>query len=244
MSDIVLDTELLGQFFLFYAHKDYDIKTAARLFARLRPFVCTARQLLECGIPQEGLQAILATKGMWHIHTLSDAELSREALYSELVAQSRFQVLLAHETQFRNFVSINIHDDAEPIQLLYAGRYAPGQNRPRALLHLQKLIASAHEQIEIHDNYMDADYAPTLQQLCTGTTCRLICYTHSTRQTVLQNALRALDVEARVKPYDSRRKHDRYIVIDSQLEILLSSGVRYIQDTDKDFTYIIREKRR
>lgn len=37
------------------------------------------------------------------------------------------------------------------------------------------------------------------------------------------------------------KNHDRYIIIDDKLEIILSSGVDYLFDTGKDFTYVIRE---
>ncbi|MFK5970661.1 MAG: hypothetical protein QM487_11155, partial [Candidatus Marithrix sp.] len=36
--------------------------------------------------------------------------------------------------------------------------------------------------------------------------------------------------------------HDRYLLIDNQIEIILTSGFDYLFDKDKDFTYIVRNK--
>lgn len=35
--------------------------------------------------------------------------------------------------------------------------------------------------------------------------------------------------------------HDRYIVIDNQVQIILTSGIDYLMDKQKDFTYLIRK---
>lgn len=34
--------------------------------------------------------------------------------------------------------------------------------------------------------------------------------------------------------------HDRYIIIDKKLQVILTSGIEYLMDESKDFTYIIR----
>lgn len=34
--------------------------------------------------------------------------------------------------------------------------------------------------------------------------------------------------------------HDRYLVIDNRVEVILTSGIEYLMNTNKDFTYIIR----
>lgn len=36
--------------------------------------------------------------------------------------------------------------------------------------------------------------------------------------------------------------HDRYIMIDDMISINLTSGLEYLFNTNKDFTYIISEK--
>ena len=40
---------------------------------------------------------------------------------------------------------------------------------------------------------------------------------------------------------NNKNTHDRYIMIDNNIEIILTSGIDYLFDTSKDFTYIIRE---
>jgi len=35
--------------------------------------------------------------------------------------------------------------------------------------------------------------------------------------------------------------HDRYIIVDRKIQIILTSGIDYLIDTSKDFTYIIRK---
>ena len=34
--------------------------------------------------------------------------------------------------------------------------------------------------------------------------------------------------------------HDRYLIIDNKIEIILTSGFDYLFDNSKDFTYIVR----
>ena len=34
--------------------------------------------------------------------------------------------------------------------------------------------------------------------------------------------------------------HDRYLVLDDKLEIILTSGFDYLVKTEKEFTYIVR----
>jgi hypothetical protein len=36
--------------------------------------------------------------------------------------------------------------------------------------------------------------------------------------------------------------HDRYLLIDNQIEIILTSGFDYLFDENKEFTYIVRKK--
>lgn len=35
--------------------------------------------------------------------------------------------------------------------------------------------------------------------------------------------------------------HDRYIIVDKKIQIILTSGIDYLMDTSKDFTYIIQK---
>jgi hypothetical protein len=41
---------------------------------------------------------------------------------------------------------------------------------------------------------------------------------------------------------NSKDSHDRYLIIDNKIEIILSSGFSYLFATDKDLTLLIREK--
>ena len=35
--------------------------------------------------------------------------------------------------------------------------------------------------------------------------------------------------------------HDRYLIIDNKMEIVLTSGFQYLTDDRKDFTYLVRK---
>lgn len=37
-----------------------------------------------------------------------------------------------------------------------------------------------------------------------------------------------------------KNRHDRYLIVDEKLEIILSSGFDHLNETSSDFTYVIR----
>jgi len=162
---------------------------------------------------------------------------------------------LADETEFKcilssskcDFPYINIYDDK--IKTTLGGTFFHTENREKAKRHINKLCRKARN-ITIFDKYLTEEDARNLCQLFPKERNLTIhihnkniedkgvpVYGYQAIAKIFNNADKQWEVEGQELLVNSH--HDRYIVIDDSLAIVLTSGVANLFSNDRDFTYVI-----
>lgn len=232
INGVVLDNELFKKYHEFLNDTSKLSKTIRHLFHFMkggRVVTCT-KQYSDTGfqIPPQLEISLRRVK-------LTDLSL-------EAVAQrTPYKIILSESNS--TFPYVNINDDDEKIENDLVGSYEKDDDRQKAIMHLKSLCQRASH-IVIYDKYISRD--PTqehtdinfLEKILPKKVLQIDCYG--------LNDTGKIDLESRCSDWKvtvlqgSASHHDRYIIIDQKVEIILSSGLYHVENKDMDFTYIVR----
>lgn len=227
---VCLEDNLLGLLYAFKHGRGHDPLLAERLLHLYKPpHITNVSQLERLGIEEAPLKAQLAGSGLI---TQSIEELARKTL---------FKIILS--SQKGDFPYVNVQGD--PLQNHYTITCKPGESRVKALAHLRALLEGA-KNVVVCDRHLKTnweaarklfglfprksvaiDFAHPLKQ-SQNTALKKICSTWKLKQD-------------RTQAY--RDLHDRYLLIDRAMEVVITSGVDYLFDDSKECTLIFRIKR-
>ncbi len=247
---IVLEEKLVEAFFDFYEDKksvDKDLKL--KLFRFLKPFNITREQLEKYYSKISKLPDAMKIQAMlnneyWFVAKKEDfQDFSMENPFSaeimeKLVEKSCYKILLVQQYNANSTIKeVNINELTA--QFPYVEKIKKSESKKIAQAHLINLMKHAYK-IEIIDRYCHkvlTQIQNLLKQANCLDTCDITIYTESTGN--MSFAL--IDKKIKIKPYKDKL-HDRYLIIDDKVEIILSSGFQYLFDDKKELTYIITEK--
>lgn len=159
----------------------------------------------------------------------------------ELAGKTIYKIVLSDSRD--EFPYVNVMDDAEPVKPMTGGCFFRDMPREKAKRHIAELCASAKRSILIYDAYLDRDPGPVTDLLSTFLPDRKLDIIHHPGQL-------PPDMQARLKRLHSNftfvekvmpTHHDRYIIVDDKIEIILTSGFYNLATTVKELTYIVRE---
>ena len=165
---------------------------------------------------------------------------------------SRFLPLLDKIPKFRlilcddndKFPNVNIFSDR--IENNLSATFKKDDPRDKAIEHFKALFKDA-KSIFIYDNYLYENHnLASLEKFIEE--CKIQCNIYLDRNTYnkintnknLSPKIKKIAID-KAHNLNNKNTHDRYIMIDNNIEIILTSGIDYLFDTSKDFTYIIRE---
>lgn len=179
-----------------------------------------------------------------YLSALSEFEINISLL--DLAKQTKLKLILSNDKNHYPYVNIN----GDVINNNISATFRPEETRQKAKEHFKNLLNDA-KTILIKDDYMFNNFnnfnnfsrfAKELipkKQLNIFYDCK-----HSNINTQQHiSDLKKIHNEWKImKDKDDLYKntHDRYILINQEIEIILSSGISYLYDEDKDFTYTIR----
>ena len=166
---------------------------------------------------------------------------------------SRFLPLLDKIPKFRlilcddndKFPNVNIFSDR--IENNLSATFKKDDPRDKAIEHFKALFKDA-KSIFIYDNYLYENHnLASLEKFIEE--CKIQCNIYLDRNTYnkintnknLSSKIKSKIAIDKAHNLNNKNTHDRYIMIDNNIEIILTSGIDYLFDTSKDFTYIIRE---
>ncbi|MCR8678913.1 MULTISPECIES: hypothetical protein [Campylobacter] len=166
---------------------------------------------------------------------------------------SRFLPLLDKIPKFRlilcddndKFPNVNIFSDR--IENNLSATFKKDDPRDKAIEHFKALFKDA-KSIFIYDNYLYENHnLASLEKFIEE--CKIQCNIYLDRNTYnkiktnknLSPKIKYKIAIDKAHNLNNKNTHDRYIMIDNNIEIILTSGIDYLFDTSKDFTYIIRE---
>lgn len=160
-----------------------------------------------------------------------------------LAKQTKLKIILSNKKA--EFPYININNDKLENNL--SATFKHNESRNKAKEHIRALFENANN-ILICDKYIQDNFdnfrnfikecLPD-KQINLFFTFRLDNARESEIKTINNKYLIKND---RNNNYPVSSTHDRYILIDQKIEIILTSGIDYLYDESKDFTYIIRKK--
>ena len=163
----------------------------------------------------------------------------------DLAKHTKTKLILSNDKG--NFPYVNINNDV--IENNLSATFAENINRDKAKEHIRALLENANY-IVICDEYIVQNFQNFKKfiQECVPKkilTIEIIPSSkpeHLIKQEHLTEIKHICYDKYKVKPAQQiNTKHDRYIKVDNQIEIILTSGIDYLMDISKDFTYIVRK---
>lgn len=176
-----------------------------------------------------------------------DKNLEKQMICSGLKKQELEELAMCHtiykiilNTKNNAFPYVNIMDEQnEKIENNISSSYDIADSRQKAFSHL-KAICTHTKRLTLFDRYFSKkDYNAT-------TLCRLL---PKKKIDIYYNCISSEDIKRMqdecpawnfIHSPNVTGRHDRYLIVNDAIEIILSSGFDHLGQTSGDFTYIIR----
>lgn len=222
----VLSDTLYKQYYLFKEHQDYDKDIILHLLKfRCAEFLTNTKQLDDIGIGEN------VSKGLYN--SLKHARFTKQTL-EELAIKTDYKLILCNNKS--DYPYVNIMSDQ--ISSNITGCFYRNVPRDKAIQHIRALCRDA-KKICLYDNYLKED-TKVLKLILPNKRIELIYHPKHLEANAIAD-LQSYNALWTLIPNDSLlTHHDRYIVIDDKMEIILSSGFAYLDLTSKELTYVIR----
>jgi len=227
---LVLSDELLKEFYNFKHNKKFNNQIVEKLLHFYKIHITNIEQLKRIGVIDSSL-----------FQSLSQNNLISQTL-EELSKITIFKIIL--NTVKDKYPYLNIKKDK--LENNITSTYKKQEIRNKSREYIKELLSGA-KYIFIYDLYIMNNWNTTkrfFDELIPKKSLTIF-YT--------DNHLKQNDISKIKQIYkwtikeDTTNKqisnlHDRYLIIDNKIEIILTSGFDYLFDESKDFTYIMRMK--
>jgi len=234
---IALSDKLLNEFFNFKKGTGFDKEIIPYLFKYLQPFSITREQLESLN-----LDVAIKSKIMSGGDIISPSSATNQ---NNLINSTLYKIMLTDDKN--DYPYVNILSDE--IEINYTATYKSGENRDKVKNHMKKLLSNV-SMIIIVDKYLSPPSNPQWNKIFNllkyilpnqNVTIK-IYYDRENSMRDIKNLLETFNNKWYIdlKEFDNSI-HDRYIETD-KLKIVLSSGFLNLANTNKDFTYIVKEK--
>lgn len=228
-KDLVLDDDLLIQYLDFInGHKEKDATISALLYYYRHDHLTNIAQLerIDRRLPPQVMSQ------MTHRPEKRDE-------IEQLATRTKYKVILS-EKKPSAFPYLNIHDDV--FDNVFFAAFKRHESRDKAIVHLKALCAKA-KVIYLYDEYFSRQGVENVQMLENILPKKKIKILYK-KEHIEDSDLRHLqaicpDWDFEVKNFLTL--HDRYIIIDDKIEVILTSGFYHFSLTTKDCSYIVRE---
>jgi hypothetical protein len=229
LFSVALEDDLLGVLHAFKHGREYDAHLAEKLLHLYKPpHITNVSQLERLGIEEAPLKSQLAGAGF-----VSQS-------IEELAAKTLYKIVLSSRSS--RFPYVNIQGDQ--LGNHYTITCKPGDPRTKALAHLKALLEDA-KHVLLCDRHLATNWATckTLFEFFPRSALS-IDFAYPLEQSH-KTALKKGCADWKLKQDRSqvyRNLHDRYLLIDRRLEIIITSGIDYLFDNTKECTLIFRPK--
>ena len=227
---IVLSDDLLKEYYQFKHNGSYDNESIQNLFNYYKsPHITNVAQLQRIGIANSALFSQLLQSNLTHQTLLG------------LCDKTIFKVILNQESSYYPYV--NIFGDV--IENNYTSTYK-NTSRIKAQEHIKSLLKDATN-IFIYDKHFENNWNQTkkfFEELVPKKRLTLFYkeYHLQNKKSEIKKICEEWTIREDRFHHQHKNLHDRYLIIDNKIEIILTSGFDYLFDESKDFTYIVREK--
>lgn len=240
MFAIALEDDLAQELCNFKQQENYDDKIVERILYHYKAPILVSQQYMKAYYSDEAtLSPILGAN--------NDIDFER-TLEELATTQTLYKIILSKDKS--EFPFVNIFKDK--LENNFTATFIKNEERLKAKEHFKALFNEA-KSLFIYDNFLHCENVqkafeefakecfpkkqlnifypaslPFNQNLCTH--LRELCQDWQIKQ----------NQDTQINS-NYTNLHDRYIIIDKKLQVILTSGIDYLMNISKDFTYIIRE---
>ena len=225
---VVLSDELFVQYYAFKSQQGFDEQKVKAMLHYFKDMLYTNLRQYE----QHGIEPENKSLKNQLVHNSN-----KRKSVEELAKETIYKIVLTTDND--TFPYVNVLSGTEKIENCLYGGYDNGESRTKAIEHIKAVCEDARK-IIVYDNYFDqvTSNVDMLIDLLPKHRLELHCYKMNTSQ---ESKLMAAYADWNItKETRNENKHDRYIIVDDVVEILLSSGFEHLANTAKDFAYVIR----
>lgn len=237
LDGVVLCDDLFKQYHAFRRGKvgSYQDNTIKKLLKFYRSgFVSNIAQYERCGVPLDNQMK----------QKLYRNNMRQQSIVELANTHTLYKIVLSVKSC--GFPYVNILSDDEKIDMSVTGSFNLREDRHVAIEHIAAICGNARE-IILFDEYINnskekENIKDVLDKILpTSHEVSVRCY--SPLSSEIKNYLnqkspnRTFDA---LSVPNAQDYHDRYIVVDNKLEILLSSGLDHLARTISDLTYVVR----
>ncbi|WP_052356304.1 hypothetical protein [Bacteroides timonensis] len=175
---------------------------------------------------------------------LTHSGFKRQSLEDLAEQNTIYKIVL--NTERNDFPYINIMDDNEKLENNFSSSFDVSEIRQRAFEHFAAICKHAKD-ITIYDKYFSREMNNVfaLEKILPKKKID-IHYSYDSAKDVGirdEDVLKLKEICSDwnfIKESILNKRHDRYLIIDNSIEIILSSGFDHLNNDNSDFTYLIR----
>ncbi len=225
---VVMEDDLLKEFFAFKHGKEHDITIIEKLLNMYKPtYITNYAQLNRIGVSDVGINSQLA-----HSNQVNQT-------LEELAQNTIYKIILSSDKNHHPYV--NIYNDS--FSNYYTIAYKQGEDRTKLHSYLSSMFSDAR-QIWIYDNYLSNQWNTANQIFDYFPKRQLNFFIYKIeKQHITYLKKKCNDWQINNTNIFYTRCHDRYIRVEKDklfIEIIITSGIDYIFDIQKEVILIIR----
>lgn len=228
INGIVIDDDLFQEYHKFQKGEGFDQKKIRQLLHYYKKSIVSNIKQYE----DNDVELPVNLKSQ-----MAHSGLRRQSL-EELAENCTLYKIILSSTK-DTFPYVNIMDDKQRLENNYSASFDMAEPRELAIKHLTAICLHA-KKITLYDKYISSKdrnidlIKRILPQKNLEITYNDIDDEHIELMT--QHCSQWIFI----KNPQMANRHDRYLIVDEKLEIILTSGFDHLKDTSRDFTYIIR----
>lgn len=237
---IAINDDIAEKLCNFRERKEYDFKEIEEILQYYKPSPFFTYSFLERFYGKESISTILSA--YTHLNFNSIEELSKHTLYKIILTQDNDE-----------FPYVNIKKSR--IYPSFCSTFLKNEDRTNARKHIRSLLEQANI-LYIYDRYLDQ---PNVSQglfdffeECLPKAIKVLIhqshfdkFQKNNKEKISKLKQKNPDIsfgkDTLYKGFEN--SHDRYLIIDQKIRIILTSGIEHLMDNTqaKDFTYIVQE---
>ncbi len=230
LNGVVLSDRLFAEYQKYKRGDRFDKQLVSRMF---RFFMSEAPVTNIAQYERTGFALEIGTK-----KALANNGLKQQSLVDLAQDNSLYKVILCDDSS--DFPYINVTDPSEKFEVNMSISYEDAEPRIKAIEHLKSLCAKA-KRITVYDKFFTASYQDNVSLLSQVLPRHPLVIVIACDVTDSEMAdIQGIHGEWVVQKSSHRAFHDRYLLIDSSLEIVLSSGFDHLSRPRGDLLYLVR----
>ena len=224
----MIDDDLFREYHKFQKGEEFDSKKIKQLFHYYKKrLVSNIKQYEDNGVE---LDANLKNQ-------MAHAGLRRQSLEELAENHTLYKIILSSTKDA--FPYVNIMDDKQRLENNYSASFDMAESRELAIKHLTSICLHAKE-IVLYDKYFSLKERniDLIKKILPRK--KLIIKYYNINDKYIELMKQHCEQWDFCKIPQLINRHDRYLIVDDKIEIILTSGFDHLNDTSGDFTYIVR----